>query len=156
MRKLAILGVLVLVAITFAMLTPANAAVISNEKIPVEGLLWSDCANEFIDLQGTAHTVISSTDDGAGGTHFDMHIIIIVTGVGETSGVKYQGMAVENMSGNVRAGSFPAVFTDAWTIRGSAPQPNNTQVIKGLTHVTVNANGDVTVVIDNLSSGCKR
>jgi hypothetical protein len=118
---------------------------------PIDGYAYSDCAGESIYVTGEAHYLVTVTEDGAGGYHGKYHVNIKGVGVGEDSGDKYQYNGVMNEEINVAAGE-EETLTESVNLIGQGKAAN--MVLKWDAHITVNANGDVTVYRDNERIDC--
>ena len=158
-RKL-IRVVTMLVVLTLAVLTvPANAAVQVNDITDINLTVFVPCAlggaGEVVDLAGPLHTLITFTINGnnvSGGFHFQPQGI---TGTGETSGDKYQatGETQETFTSSLQNGHSTLTFVNNFKIIGQG-SGNNFLVHENL-HMTINADGTITVFHDNFSVDCK-
>ena len=129
----------------------AAAAVIVNVKIPISGAVFNPCNGETVTFSGIDHVTMHVTFDGAGGFHSNAHDNIHVTAAGSL-GNSYEGNQEENNPFNGRVGleqTFGLTFSEI--SRGSAP--NFEEHV--LQHITVNANGTVTVFFSNSTSNCR-
>jgi len=140
----------------FASVSAAQAAVITNQNIPIDISVFVPCANggagEVVDLSGTLHDMFAVTVNG---NHFSAKVHDNpqgITGTGETTGDKYQGTGVtqQQLSGNV---GEETTFINNFRIVGQGP--GNNFLVHETFHVTVNANGDVTASVDNFSVACR-
>jgi hypothetical protein len=154
MKRFAALAVVVLAAL--ASVTAAQAAVITNQIIPINLIVFVPCANggtgELVDLSGNLHDMFATTVNG---NHFSMKYMDNpqgVSGTGETTGDSYQatGVTQGQTSGNV---GFEDTYINNFRIIGHGP--GNNFLVHETYHVTVNANGDVTASVDNFSVDCK-
>jgi hypothetical protein len=105
-------------------------------------------------VTGTIHLVAVVTADSSGGTHTEMHFNVQgVSGVGLISGTQYRGIHTETHSSNSN-GPAPSEFTTRIDIKLiSEGSSSNLTIRDALLHVTVNANGTVTAMIDSLALG---
>src|SRR5215470_15254667 len=129
----------------------AAAAKIVNVNIPISGTVFNPCNGETITFSGNDHFIVHVTLDGAGGFHAKSHDNIHVTAAGSL-GNSYEGNQEENNPFNGRVGleqTFGLTFSEI--SRGSAP--NFEEHV--LQHITVNANGTVTVFFSNFTSNCR-
>jgi hypothetical protein len=139
---------------------PANAAKQVNDKSDIELSFFVPCAaggaGELVDLSGPLHTLITFTINGnsvSGTTHFQPQG---VSGTGETTGDKYQATGVTkdtSFKASFQNGQAQQTFLNNFRIIGTGP--GNNFLVHELTHITINANGIVTVLHDNLSVLCK-
>ncbi len=133
-----------------------NPAVVVNERIPIFFLVVNPCnGEEVVSLEGDIHIVVSTTEDGHGGTHVGVMNESHFSGIGALTGAQYRGFFNSNGHFNVRP-PFPQILTLAspgtMTI-SSGNVPNFIAVI--VSHLTVNANGEVTVTKDEFRAECR-
>jgi hypothetical protein len=83
-RKLALLAGVTLVLGLTPML-PASAGVVFNERIPIDRTLFNSCTGEFVHVTGEQYVVITEVGRGCFAENEYFHL----TGVGQTSGLKY-------------------------------------------------------------------
>jgi hypothetical protein len=154
MTMLASVGILLV-----AWAAPVQAEVLVNDSFDVSLLVFVPCANggagELVDLEGPLHELISITINGnhvSGDSHNQPQGI---SGVGESTGDTYHatGVTQDHFSGSFTNGQFNETFVNNFRVIGQGPG-NNFTVHENL-HITVNANGDVTVFHDNFSADCK-
>jgi hypothetical protein len=158
MRKMTILAsVGVLLAALFAM--PVGAAVVVNDSFDTTLAVFVPCANggagEVVVLEGPLHVLIEFTINGnhvSGKTHFQPQGL---SGTGLDTGDSYQGTGVtqDHFSGSFNNGQFNQVFVNNFRIIGQGP--GNNFVVHENFHLTINANGEVTSVHDNITADCK-
>jgi len=139
--------------------TPAQAAVTTNVSVPVDMSVFVPCANggagEVVHLTGDLHTLLTFTDDGAGGFHTSSHFQPQgISGVGLDTGDKYVGTGVTRSSFDIKP-PFPSESTSVNNFRIIGQGSGNNLLIHENFHVTVDANGAVTATVDNLSAECK-
>jgi len=128
-----------------------------NQTIP-----WSDfipCANGGAgeEVSGTIdlHILTTTTVNGnnvSGKFHFQpqgSHL------VGSVTGDVYQatGVTQGTFKGSLQNGQFTETDVNNYRLIGHGP--GNNLLIHEVSHITVNANGDVTVEFDHSSDGCK-
>ena len=106
----------------------------------------------MVALSGPLHTLITLTINGnhvSGTTHFQPQGI---SGVGLDTGDSYQGAGVtqDHFSFN---GQFNETFVNNFRIIGQGP--NNNFTLRENFHLTINANGEVTSLHDNVSADCE-
>lgn len=129
----------------------AIAAVTTNIDIPISGAVMNPCNGETVTFSGVDHFTAKITLDGAGGVHGDFHDNIHVTATGSL-GNEYEGNQEDNNPINGRVGMEQTfVLTFSEISKGSAPNFE----VHVLQHITVNANGTVTVFISHLTSNCR-
>jgi hypothetical protein len=140
-------------------IAPANAAVEANNRTDISLIVFVPCAagwaGEVVDLSGPLHTLITFTINGnevSGFMHFQPQGI---SGIGETTGAKYQatGVTQSSFSLSLQNGQFNTTFVNNFRIIGQGP--GNNFLVHETAHITINANGTVTVNHDNFSADCK-
>lgn len=150
---------LCLVAVLTILIVPANAAVQVNDKSDISLTVFIPCAaggaGETVDLSGSLHTLISSTFNGnnvSGYFHMQPQGI---SGTGETTGTKYQatGVTQESFKSSLQNGQANFTYVNNFRIIGQGP--GNNYLVHETMHLTINANGTITVFHDNFSVDCK-
>ena len=153
--------------VTMAMLTLAFASVLmlatvgsafaattTNADVPLSGSITNACNAETVTYTGSAHLLVHSTTDSAGGQHADVHVNIHVTGTGATTGAAYVVNETDTApSINLTNGAGEQTASTHFEVIGQGQAPNFR--IDGLEHITVNANGTVTVSFFNLTTSCQ-
>jgi len=139
--------------------TNAVKAIDSNEKVAVNIQVFIPCANggagEDVLLSGFLHALSTTTINGnnvRAKFHFQPQGI---KGVGLVTGDKYQanGVTQDQLKGSLVNGQYEETFINNFRIIG---QGNGNNLLMHETfHVTVNANGALTVLIDKIESDCK-
>ena len=141
----------------------ANSAttVTTNEQIDVTLFVFVPCANggagEVISVSGPLHVLTHTTISNSGMAHVKQHFQPQgLSGEGFTTGDKYQGTGVtqEEFNVDLRDGA-PQTDTFINNFRMIGQGPDNNYLVHENFHVTVNANGEVTTVVDNFSVTCK-
>jgi len=132
----------------------------TSVRFPIQIAIVVPCANggagDIVVLSGTLHDVFHITVDSRGGLHLTTHDNPQgVRGVGLASGTRYRGTGVTRSGINVgRVGSpFTLTFVNNFRIIGQGP--GNNFLVHDNFHVTVNANGAVTALVDNFTIDCK-
>ncbi len=121
------------------------------ETFPINFVI--EGCEEPIKLSGQLHSVFHVTLDNQGG----FHLVITtnpqgVTGVGLISGTTYQGTGVGRFNVNGKVG-FETTRVDSFKIIGRGTADNN--LVQATSHITVNANGEVTSTVDNFFIKCQ-
>jgi hypothetical protein len=137
---------------------PLLNAVTSTEIIPIEEDFVAPsgpCTSEAIHFTLREQLVLHETDDAAGGVH-----LVFVnndkgsTGLGLTSGTTYHQTGATVESAHI-TDSFPFVDTFVFVLNIVAPgRAPNFRLHVNL-HVTVNANGVLTALVDNVTNECQ-
>ena len=138
----------------------ANAAAVEvNDKTDINLTVFVPCAaggaGEVVDLSGPLHTLISAAIHGnnvSGYFHFQPQGI---RGAGETTGAKYQatGVTLQSFKTSLRNSQANLTFVNNFRIIGQGP--GNNYLVHETMHITINADGTLTVLFDNLSIDCK-
>ena len=158
MKKLAKLVALSSV-LALSVVAVAQAEVVQNVSVPITISILIPCANggagEIVDFTGDMHLLASITINGnnvSGRAHFQPQGL---KGIGQITGDRYNavGMTQESFKGSLQNDQFTQTFVNNFRLIG--PGPGNNLQIHENAHMTINANGDVTALIDNFSVDCK-
>ena len=144
-------GMFVVLALTALAAAPAAAEVVSNAKVDISGGIINPCNGETVTYEGASHVVFRATLDASGGIHLGIHLNTSVKGTGGTTGAKYSASEVINQKLNLTAAGTETVV-HRFKLNGQGQVPNFTFV--ETLHITVNANGDVTVDRTETSAEC--
>jgi hypothetical protein len=109
---------------------------------------------EVVDFSGTIHEVFQVTNDSAGGFHVrQLSNLEGVSGIGETTGAKYQLTGTPSLLEiNTKAGFEETLVNNFYVV---GPGPGNNFVFHETAHVTVNANGTVTAQHLSFTFDCR-
>jgi hypothetical protein len=156
------LSLITVIVLLVAVLVPSSVSAAAqtftvSSTFPIDFLLFIPCADggagEYVELTGNLHDLfhITWTDSGTFRVSF-VDNPQGITGTGWTTGAKYQGTGItrDNFGGRV---GFEETFINNFKIIGQGP--GNNFLIHDNFHVTVNANGTLTVFHDNFSMECK-
>jgi len=152
MRATLCIALLVLAALQIS-----HAAVITNVSVPVNIPVFIPCAaggtGELVVLSGDLHVLVRFTRSKSGGVHAAAHFQPQgISGVGQTTGEKYQATGVTQDEFNARIG-VEETFVNNFRIIGQA-RGNNFLIHENF-HITINANGRVTAFVDNFRVDCR-
>jgi hypothetical protein len=134
-------------------------AITTNDFVPFAQAVFVPCANggagETVLISGTLHVQnhITINDNRVSlKVHFQPQG---GTGVGLTTGDSYQatGVTQEHDSLPLIDGAANFTFVNNFKIIGTGP--NNNLLVHQTVHVTIDANGFVTTVVDNLTVECR-
>lgn len=130
----------------------------SSAKVPIDLLVFVPCAvggaGEEVHLTGNLHELLHFTLNANGGYQVESHFQPQgVSGVGLTSGVKYQGTGVTRDHFKISGLPWEQTFVNNFRIIGQG-KGNNFLVHENF-HVTVNANGEMTAFADNFRVECR-
>ena len=153
--------ILVLCAISALVVgvSAAQAAVETNEVVTESFSQLVPCANggigETISGDVQLHVLITSTinrNRASGKFHFQPQGSTLV---GETTGDVYRatGVTQGSFSGSLTNGQYSETFVNNFRMIG--PGPGNNYLVHETFHVTITANGDVTVERERISVECK-
>ena len=121
----------------------------TSRMLPVDAIRSNDCTGEQVQLSGTIHLVSQLQADGTVVGHFNYQG---VTGAGLTSGTTFRATTVDNF---ILRPPFPTDITSVRTFQLLGPGSGNNLLVHITTHVTVNANGEVTATVDSLRMVCR-
>jgi hypothetical protein len=153
MRRFAALAVLFGV---FVSVTAAQAEVTTNQDVPYSLTDFVPCANggqgEWVTLTGNLHDKVAVTIKANQFSATFTDNPQDVTGTGATTGDKYHatGVTQYKFSGTV---GYEETFINNFHLIGQGP--GNNLLAHATFHITVNANGDTTVVADHFSTACR-
>ena len=149
-----------LLTLSLAGLAYSQATVITtNDFVPFAQIAFVPCANggagELVLIEGTLHIQqhITINDNRASiKVHFQPQG---AKGTGLTTGDSYNatGVTQEHDSIALTGGATEFTFINNFRIVGTGP--DNNLLVHQTVHVTINANGTVTTVIDNTSVECR-
>jgi len=152
MTRFSLLVVAALAGVLLFVAAPAQAGPPSVIKFPLSFSLFDSCTNENIDLSGNLLLVLDTTP---GDGHAVFHSVDVhVTGVGETTGASYieHFISTQAQQGNVATG--PYTETDVIHVSMIAPGGGSDFESEAVIHVTINANGVITVFSDSGTGKC--
>jgi hypothetical protein len=136
---------------------PAGGEVVFNRKLPLRNIRLNPCSGEVVGLEGEIHFVVTETTDSSGGVHFTGHSNYQnVYGIGLDSGEDYRLVNVTNSPTVEHAVEDGAsVITSTTRLMVIGPGKDNNYTVTGITHLTVNNNGEITSVKFEFESGCQ-
>lgn len=129
----------------------------TNVSVPIDQSIVVPCANggvgETVVLSGDLHIVLNVTIDDQGGVHVKEKFQPQgVSGLGLTTGTTYRATGGTQTEFNI---GFGVEETDINNVRLIGPGPGNNLLIHSTDHITINANGVVTVVHSNSTVDCR-
>lgn len=142
-----------------AVSTPLPPALTGTSSVnePIDMTVYVPCAlgghGEYVSLSGNMHVESHSITDPNGRFHYESVAVQRMSGVGATSGDKYQGTGVTRDSGYVEGIPSSVSYVNNFLIIGQGP--GNNFVLHENVHLTINANGEITADVDNFSADCK-
>jgi len=158
-RKAVSLVLALTLASSLAAAVSAQAvAITTNDFVPLAAAVFVPCANggagEVVLISGTLHVQnhITINDNRASiKIHFQPQG---ASGVGLTTGDVYHATGVTQEHDSVPITNGAAEFTFVNNFRIIGPGPDNNLLVHQNVHVTIDANGNVTTTVDNLSVEC--
>ena len=129
-------------------------AITVSSQLPIALEVFVPCAaggaGEVVSLSGTLHGVFHLTFDANGAVHAKFQDQPQrLSGIGQSSGAVYQGAGVTQDLLNTN----PSTFVNNFRIIGQGP--NNNFLVHEIFHLTRNANGETTTIVDFLSVECR-
>ena len=109
----------------------------------------NDCNGEQVEISGTIHLLSHEQSDGSVVGHINYQGL---TGVGLTTGVRYHVSAVDHF--RLQA-PFPSSIQSVRNIHLIAEGATDDLLVQIVSHVTVDANGNVTASVDEIWSQCR-
>ena len=134
--------------------TAPRLAVIDNERNLPFAFGVSTC-DELVNITGFFHVVVTSTISASGNTSDRLHINAEGVGIGATSGAIYLWNDAINVTQNIHGGGESGVISNPQTTELIGQGGVSDIHFRARFHVTVNANGDLTVLIDQFDAICK-
>lgn len=131
----------------------------TSEKIAAVIDVFIPCANggagENVTLTGDLHalnTFVINDNIVKGTYHFQP---MGISGVGSITGAKYQatGETQGDYKGSLVNGQYQESYTNNFRIIGQGT--DNNYIVQAVFHVTINASGVVTTVVDKFTGNCK-
>ncbi len=158
----AVVGIFLLVALSVSVLVVhharADASVTTfrttfdttGEQV-IDGT-GGQCVAETITItQGTVLIHGSSVQDAGGNFHGSFDVESHAIGTGDITGTQYEITGTSSVTYNVGPGQ---VFEEVDNGRIVGPGPDNGVAMLNRNHLTINANGEVTVLDNSFSFGC--
>jgi hypothetical protein len=134
---------------------PAHGAVVTNIVVPIAGTLVNPCNGEPVLFTGNLHTLFAVTLDPNGGFHLNLHENGQgISGTGVVTGLKYQ-IPVASHTGFFEGAPLPVVETITETFEMISQGNTQNFYLKFLFHITINANGVVTVDKVDFDTACR-
>jgi len=145
----------VLFALTVLVVPALAAPVQINERVPFELPTFNACTGEEVTLTGEAHFLGHLVEDSSGSVHLQALVSLHLSGVG-TEGTRYVSSGTANVvDNNTEATGNGAVegtgVVNAYLISNGSTT-NSLDSIR--THITINANGELTAGFLREESTC--
>jgi hypothetical protein len=137
----------------------AVRAAAESTTTPFETVIPDPCTGEDVLVSGSLHTVGQAVQDAHGGFHINGHITLQgISGVGLSTGTTYHWTGGARINVHYGCGvdcSPPYEQTSGSNFQligqGSAPD----EQVHALTHITVNANGELTANVQEFRMTCR-
>jgi hypothetical protein len=157
MMRNAKFGLMAVVAalVVLASARPTVAQNLGEMCLPFKIVIFDMCTGELVAIMGEACTDVFFHFDASGGAHVTIHETITGTAVGVTSGNEYvfqtEILTEENVNSGNNAQDELTLVADANLIsKGSLPKDRATMT----THITIDANGNVTSMDVDVTENC--
>ena len=147
--SLALLATFFLLAALIVPGRGASALGATSTTLPLHFLRSADCNDEIVEITGTIHLVNQTQPDGSVISHFNYQN---VTGLGLTSGTRYQVTSVDHVR---LAAPFPSSIQSVQSFQLISQGSGDDLQVQVLYHVTVSATGEVTASIDEFNVLCR-
>ena len=165
MKRIKIYAATVIWAMSMLLLPPAVSAeaihTTTNLQVPLDQTVFVSCANggagETVELTGSLHILIVVIMSDSGRVTIKEHFQPQgVTGIGQTTGDTYQATGVTQQTQTVDDNDgMPLEFTFVNNFRIIGHGPGNNYLAHETTHVTLNANGEMTASHSTSSIECR-
>lgn len=127
-------------------------AVTTTEIVPLQLTVLIPCVPEDVSVGGSLHIVTHTTVNSDGSFHAVSHFNPQgVRGIGNSTGHTYRGTGATHTVINLHAG-VQETYVNNFRFLGQGRARNYT--VHENAHVTVNANGQMTTLVDNLKVTC--
>lgn len=137
-----------------AMVGAKSTSAATVQRSPVISFLYSPCLSDFIKLDGEVHIVMrSGGSSGNGGYHDIDRRTYMLNGIGLLSGDRYEVRDVVASHENSRL-PYGSTTTSMMDFRIIKPGSGMVFKVQSMEHMTVNANGEVTVELDTFTGTC--
>jgi hypothetical protein len=148
-------------SLVFGLLAPAallGAPAIHTKDVIVEDFdivvtAAEGCSGEDVHIFGTLDIIVQTTTDSRGGLHVSFHLTPHLTGEGLSTGLEYIPVGPTQFV-NFVDGTAPSVSAGVNIVNLISPGASGNLVLTETLHVTVNADGTVTVDFDNVRAAC--
>jgi hypothetical protein len=149
-----LLGVIaVSAAIAQAVVTKSNT-IVNFDGFTVNVPCANNGAGEDVVFLGNLHVLITSTINSGGGARFKFHFQPQgLSGIGTITGDSYQATGVTQETDVIGKVGAETTFVNNFRMIGQGP--GNNFLVHETFHVTVNANGVLTVFFDKATTECK-
>ena len=147
-RKIFHLFGIALVFISF-MAVVSNVMAATSGSIELNAIRSDDCSGEPVQLSGLIHFVSQTQRNGDVVGHFNYQA---VTGLGLISGTRYHVSTIDQFR---LAAPFPSSIYSVRSFRLISEGGDDNLLVRALFLITVNANGEIAMTIDELTTSCR-
>ena len=148
---IAVFGVLT----AFAASRVYAATVVSDQDIPISGTVGNACTGNTDTFTGTEHEHASATLSPSGTVHVDILLHTSSLKLQDATVGQCSGQASESESINTTTSALPVTETIHLATQFECPGAANNFSADEQAHVTVNPDGTVTVLFDNIDIVCQ-
>jgi len=154
-RKILALVITLALAAVTAFPAYAQAFTITERVIEPFETVITACNGEDVFLSGELLLIFHTTIDNRGGIHDKFTLVPHhVRGVGSVTGTTYKAVGGQRSHFNADADFAPLNFMDTSMFNLVSQGGSDNLQLKFTFHVTINANGVETVVVDHFSAKC--
>ena len=158
MTRKSVTTLLASVMVTLLAAPAANAGATtetSQQKIPVTLFAFLDCTGELVEVSGNLHVVTHETINGKRATFTSHFQPMGLQGYGTVSGSMYNATGVTRQVNSLSLTDVQQTFTFVNRYHFVGTGGAASFFVKQTSHITVNANGEVTSQVDNFDSSCE-
>ena len=152
-------SLLVLAASLLAAVAPTQAAattIRNRTTVPFDVVVDNPCTGEPVALSGAQLLISHLVFDERGGVHAHFRLVPQqVRGVGLRSGTEYHAVGGGGNNFTADADDAPLVTSSRATANVVSQGGSDNLVMHSTTHLTINANGEVTAVVNNVKLTCR-
>lgn len=149
---------LAVLALMLSAATPSQAAATTfrdSITVPYDVVLYNACTGEDVALTGELSITAHTTIDGQGGIHSKFTLVPHnVRGTGLSSGITYKAVGGARSTFNADADFAPLAITSTSMFNLVSQGSSDNFQVRYTFHLTVNANGELTAVVDNFTLKC--
>ena len=125
-----------------------------NETLPIAETLTNPCNDDQVELAGTSHIIVHSTEANNGNTHYYLDVTNSLSGVGAPSLESYQG-STRDLYDFISNAPYPIVQTIYSSMLLHAQGNTDDFYFRYHYKVTINSNGTVAVEFLDSTEDCK-
>lgn len=155
-KRMVMVAALVAALTILAWAPSVLAGKVSNVRQDISQTVVNICNGEEVDLEGTGHYVISTTQN-ANRLSLKANVNIHLTGIGENTGSRYvfnqNSQQIKNFTVDTEL-TYPYVLTEKLRYRLVSQGSQGNDYLTAMFHMTVNANGNITAYIDTIDWEC--